>query len=225
MKNRRKINGVKNTNENYKGNASVIVKKIVALLLSVGMIITAAEAIELYNRWRASKTKDTETAEKQNIREVSLEDVKQIVEEYREAKNNNDTEKIKEINMKLSEGNYIDALNKGLKEQVVKSLGLDPEKVDVLQARDGVFLIDKEKAKKGAVVDHTGQINNSVKYVDENGKNPKIPHEMKQILLRVGNATPTGKYMRIDELDVYYADLEEVAEYSADIEVGDEERE
>ena len=55
MKEKRKINGIKDNNQNYKGNVSEIAKKIMALVLSLGMMITAAEAIRMYNQWRASK--------------------------------------------------------------------------------------------------------------------------------------------------------------------------
>ena len=219
MKEKRNINGVKDTNQNYKGTVAEIVKKIIAIALSLGMMITAAQAIRMYNEWRASKTQDIESAQKENIKQVSFEDVQKIVEEYREAKKNNDTEKIDALNREAIEGNYTSVLFKGLKEEIIRSLGLDIEKVEVYEARDGVFLIDKEKIKKYAVVDHTGQINSRVKYVDKNGKNPKIPYEMRQMVSNLGKECGWGNHLRIADLEEYYADFEYVAEYEPAAEI------
>ena len=217
MKEKREIKGVKETNENYTGNVSGIVKKIIAIALSLGMLLTAAQAIRMYNEWKASRSNDTKIENVQ--KSISFEDVKKIVEEYREAKKNNDTEKIDALNRKAIEGNYTSVLFKGLKEEIIRSLGLDIEKVEVYEARDGVFLIDKEKIKKYAVVDHTGQINSRVKYVDKNGKNPKIPYEMRQMVSNLGKECGWGNHLRIADLEEYYADFEYVAEYEPAAEI------
>ena len=217
MKEKREIKGVKETNENYTGNVSGIVKKIIAIALSLGILLTAAQAIRMYNEWKASRSNDTKIENVQ--KSISFEDVKKIVEEYREAKKNNDTEKIDALNRKAIEGNYTSALFKGLKEEIIRSLGLDIEKVEVYEARDGVFLIDKEKIKKYAVVDHTGQINSRVKYVDKNGKNPKIPYEMRQMVSNLGKECGWGNHLGIADLEEYYADFEYVAEYEPAAEI------
>ena len=171
MKEKRTIKGVKENTQNYKGKAVDTIKKIVALALTLGIMITAAQAIRMYNRWRDSKTNGIGVGDVQKLKKVDFENVKSLVEEYRQAKENNDTEKIKSLEIKLSEGNYFEVLNESFKEQVVKSLGYDPQKVKVVSARDGVFLVDKEKASGRLLVDHTGQINSGVKYIDKNGKN------------------------------------------------------
>ncbi len=217
MKEKREIKGVKETNENYTGNVSGIVKKIIAIALSLGMLLTAAQAIRMYNEWKASRSNDTKIENVQ--KSISFEDVQKIVEEYREAKKNNDTEKIDALNREAIEGNYTNVLFKGLKEEIIRSLGLDIEKVEVYEARDGVFLIDKEKIKKYAVVDHTGQINSRVKYVDKNGKNPKIPYEMRQMVSNLGKECGWGNHLRIADLEEYYADFEYVAEYEPAAEI------
>mgnify|MGYP006991682296 CR=1 FL=1 len=147
MKEKRKINGIKDNNQNYKGNVSEIAKKIMALVLSLGMMITAAEAIRMYNQWRASKNPEVGIENHDELKKVTFEDVKAIVEEYREAVESNDIEKQKSLNIKFAEGDYFSALLGKYKEQIVESLDLDPEKVEVVLARDGTFLVDKEKAK------------------------------------------------------------------------------
>ncbi len=221
MKKKKTITGVKKTTESYTGNVCSIIKRIIAAALALGVAITAAVAIKLFYKWQETRRQEAGIVAQDNIKKVSFEDVQKIVEEYREAKNNNDTERIEELNREVSEGNYAGVLYKGLKEEIVRSLGLDPEKVEVYEARDGVFLIDKEKSKKRAIVDHTGQINNWVKYVDKNGKNPKIPYEMKQMVSDLGRVCGWGRYMRIADLDAYYADFEYVAGYEPAAEIED----
>lgn len=218
MKEKREIKGVKDTNENYTGHVKGIVTKIIALLLSVGIIITAVEAIELYNRWRASRTQDIEASQQEKIKQVSFQEVKQLVEEYREAVSNNDTEKISSLESKLHEGNYFDVLYGIVKTQAVESLGLDPEKVEVFTARDGIFLIDKEKAKDRLRVDHTGQINPGVKYIAQNGKNPSIPSDIKKIISSLGDDMSAARYKRMDDLEVHYSNYEYLVEYELEIE-------
>lgn len=218
MKEKREIKGVKDTNENYTGHVKGIVTKIIALLLSVGIIITAVEAIELYNRWRASRTQDIEASQQEKIKQVSFQEVKQLVEEYREAVSNNDTEKISSLESKLHEGNYFDVLYGIVKTQAVESLGLDPEKVEVFTARDGIFLIDKEKAKDRLSVDHTGQINPGVKYIAQNGKNPSIPSDIKKIISSLGDDMSAARYKRMDDLEVHYSNYEYLVEYELEIE-------
>lgn len=221
MKKKKTITGVKKTTESYTGNVCSIIKRIIAAALALGVAITAAVAIKLFYKWQETRRQEAGIVAQDNIKKVSFEDVQKIVEEYREAKNNNDTERIEELNREVSEGNYAGVLYKGLKEEIVRSLGLDPEKVEVYEARDGVFLIDKEKSKKRAIVDHTGQINNWVKYVDKNGKNPKIPYEMKQMVSDLGRVCGWGRYMRIADLDAYYADFEYVSGYEPAAEIED----
>lgn len=218
MKEKREIKGVKDTNENYTGHVKGIVTKIIALLLSVGIIITAVEAIELYNRWRASRTQDIEASQQEKIKQVSFQEVKQLVEEYREAVSNNDTEKISSLESKLHEGNYFDVLYGIVKTQAVESLGLDPEKVEVFTARDGIFLIDKEKAKDRLSVDHTGQINPGVKYIAQNGKNPSIPSDIKKIISSLGDDMSAARYKRMDDLEAHYSNYEYLVEYELEIE-------
>ena len=221
MKKKKTITGVKKTTESYTGNVCSIIKRIIAAALALGVAITAAVAIKLFYKWQETRRQEAGIVAQDNIKKVSFEDVQKIVEEYREAKKNNDTERIEELNREVSEGNYAGVLYKGLKEEIVRSLGLDPEKVEVYEARDGVFLIDKEKSKKRAIVDHTGQINNWVKYVDKNGKNPKIPYEMKQMVSDLGRVCGWGRYMRIADLDAYYADFEYVSGYEPAAEIED----
>lgn len=223
MKEKREIKGVKDTNQNYKGNCCGIIKKILALVLAAGMIITAAEAIRMYNQWRASKTQGTGIGQQDKLKDVSFEDVKSIIEEYREAEKNNDTEKIKALNIKLNEGNYFGALYEEFREQMVESLGHDPEKVEVFIARDGVFLIDKEKASKRMIVDFTGQINSSVKYIGKDGKNPKIPSEMKEMVRKLGDDKSFAKYNGIRELDQHYSNYEYLLEYVPERDSGERE--
>ena len=217
MKNKREIKGIKDTNKNYTGHTNGIIKKIIALLLSAGIIITAAEAIELYNKWRASRTQDIEASQQEKIKQVSFEEVKQLVEEYREAISNNDTEKISSLESKLHEGNYFETLYGIVKTQAVESLGLDPEKVEVFTARDGIFLIDREKAKDRMRVDHTGQINPGVKYIAQNGKKPSIPSDMKKIISSLGDDKSAARYKRMDDLEAHYSNYEYLVEYELEI--------
>lgn len=222
MKEKRTIKGVKENTQNYKGKAVDTIKKIVALALTLGIMITAAQAIRMYNRWRDSKTNGIGVENVQKLKKVDFENVKSLVEEYRQAKENNDTEKIKSLEIKLSEGNYFEVLNESFKEQVVKSLGYDPQKVKVVSARDGVFLVDKEKASGRLLVDHTGQINSGVKYIDKNGKNPPIPQEMKEMIDALGKDISFARYRSIRDLEWHYSNFEYVGNY--EIEKDDFER-
>lgn len=220
MKEKRKINGIKDNNQNYKGNVSEIVKKIMALVLSLGMMITAAEAIRMYNQWRASKNPEVGIENHDELKKVTFEDVKAIVEEYREAVESNDIEKQKSLNIKFAEGDYFSALLGKYKEQIVESLDLDPEKVEVVLARDGTFLVDKEKAKGKVILDHAGQLLDSVKYLDKNGKNPQIPYEIKKMFNDFGIDMSLAKYRGISDLERHYSNYEYIEQY----EIEDQER-
>lgn len=220
MKEKRKINGIKDNNQNYKGNVSEIAKKIMALVLSLGMMITAAEAIRMYNQWRVSKNPEVGIENHDELKKVTFEDVKAIVEEYREAVENNDIEKQKSLNIKFAEGDYFSALLGKYKEQIVVSLDLDPEKVEVVLARDGTFLVDKEKAKGKVILDHTGQLIDSVKYLDKNGKNPQIPYEIKKMFNDLGTDMSVARYRGISDLERHYSNYEYIEQY----EIEDQER-
>ncbi|MBR3882080.1 MAG: hypothetical protein IKJ36_02300 [Clostridia bacterium] len=220
MKEKRKINGIKDNNQNYKGNVSEIVKKIMALVLSLGMMITAAEAIRMYNQWRASKNPEVGIENHDELKKVTFEDVKAIVEEYREAVESNDIEKQKSLNIKFAEGDYFSALLGKYKEQIVESLDLDPEKVEVVLARDGTFLVDKEKAKGKVILDHAGQLLDSVKYLDKNGKNPQIPYEIKKMFNDLGTDMSVARYRGISDLERHYSNYEYIEQY----EIEDQER-
>lgn len=220
MKEKRKINGIKDNNQNYKGNVSEIAKKIMALVLSLGMMITAAEAIRMYNQWRASKNPEVGIENHDELKKVTFEDVKAIVEEYREAVESNDIEKQKSLNIKFAEGDYFSALLGKYKEQIVESLDLDPEKVEVVLARDGTFLVDKEKAKGKVIFDHAGQLLDSVKYLDKNGKNPQIPYEIKKMFNDLGTDMSVARYRGIRDLERHYSNYEYIEQY----EIEDQER-
>ncbi len=220
MKEKRKINGIKDNNQNYKGNVSEIVKKIMALVLSLGMMITAAEAIRMYNQWRASKNPEVGIENHDELKKVTFEDVKAIVEEYREAVESNDIEKQKSLNIKFAEGDYFSALLGKYKEQIVESLDLDPEKVEVVLARDGTFLVDKEKAKGKVILDHAGQLLDSVKYFDKNGKNPQIPYEIKKMFNDLVTDMSVARYRGISDLERHYSNYEYIEQY----EIEDQER-
>lgn len=220
MKEKRKINGIKDNNQNYKGNVSEIAKKIMALVLSLGMMITAAEAIRMYNQWRASKNPEVGIENHDELKKVTFEDVKAIVEEYREAVESNDIEKQKSLNIKFAEGDYFSALLGKYKEQIVVSLDLDPEKVEVVLARDGTFLVDKEKAKGKVIFDHAGQLLDSVKYLDKNGKNPQIPYEIKKMFNDLGTDMSVARYRGISDLERHYSNYEYIEQY----EIEDQER-
>ena len=220
MKEKRKINGIKDNNQNYKGNVSEIVKKIMALVLSLGMMITTAEAIRMYNQWRASKNPEVGIENHDELKKVTFEDVKAIVEEYREAVESNDIEKQKSLNIKFAEGDYFSALLGKYKEQIVESLDLDPEKVEVVLARDGTFLVDKEKAKCKVILDHAGQLLDSVKYLDKNGKNPQIPYEIKKMFNDLGTDMSVARYRGISDLERHYSNYEYIEQY----EIEDQER-
>lgn len=220
MKEKRKINGIKDNNQNYKGNVSEIAKKIMALVLSLGMMITAAEAIRMYNQWRASKNPEVGIENHDELKKVTFEDVKAIVEEYREAVESNDIEKQKSLNIKFAEGDYFSALLGKYKEQIVVSLDLDPEKVEVVLARDGTFLVDKEKAKGKVILDHAGQLLDSVKYLDKNGKNPQIPYEIKKMFNDLGTDMSVARYRGISDLERHYSNYEYIEQY----EIEDQER-
>lgn len=220
MKEKRKINGIKDNNQNYKGNVSEIAKKIMALVLSLGMMITAAEAIRMYNQWRASKNPEVGIENHDELKKVTFEDVKAIVEEYREAVESNDIEKQKSLNIKFAEGDYFSALLGKYKEQIVESLDLDPEKVEVVLARDGTFLVDKEKAKGKVIFDHAGQLLDSVKYLDKNGKNLQIPYEIKKMFNDLGTDMSVARYRGISDLERHYSNYEYIEQY----EIEDQER-
>lgn len=222
MKEKRTIKGVKDTDQKYTGRVVGTIKKIIALALTLGIIITAAQAIRMYNHWRDSKTNSVGVEDVQKLEKVTFEDVKSLVEEYRDAKENNDTEKIKALEEKLGKGNYFEVLNEKFKEEIVKSLGYDPQKVEVVVVRGGVFLIDREKASQRVIVDHTGQINPGVKYIDENGKNPPIPQEMKTMADTLGRDISFARFRNLRDLDGHYSNLEYVEDY--EVEVDDIER-
>lgn len=218
MKEKRTINGVKDTKQNYTGNVVGTIKKIIALALTLGIVITAAQAIRFFNHWRDAKGKDVVAEDVQKLKEVTFEDVKEIVKDYREAQENNDTERLKALDEKLQKGNYFEVLNSELKEQIVESLGLDTEKVEVVIARDGVFLVDKEKASQRMIMDHTGQINPAVKYYDANGKNPPIPNEMKTMADNLGKDISFARFRGMKDLEEHYANFEYIKGYVLEIE-------
>ena len=155
-----------------------------------------------------------------NLKKVTFEDVKAIVEEYREAVESNDIEKQKSLNIKFAEGDYFSALLGKYKEQIVESLDLDPEKVEVVLARDGTFLVDKEKAKGKVIFDHAGQLLDSVKYLDKNGKNPQIPYEIKKMFNDLGTDMSVARYRGISDLERHYSNYEYIEQY----EIEDQER-
>ena len=218
MKEKRTINGVKDTKQNYTGNVVGTIKKIIALALTLGIVITAAQAIRFFNHWRDAKGKDIVAEDVQKLKEVTFEDVKEIVKDYREAQENNDTERLKALEEKLQKGNYFEVLNSELKEQIVESLGLDTEKVEVVIARDGVFLVDKEKASQRMIMDHTGQINPAVKYYDANGKNPPIPNEMKTMADNLGKDISFARFRGMKDLEEHYANFEYIKGYVLEVE-------
>lgn len=218
MKEKRTINGVKDTKQNYTGNVVGTIKKIIALALTLGIVITAAQAIRFFNHWRDAKGKDVVAEDVQKLKEVTFEDVKEIVKDYREAQENNDTERLKALDEKLQKGNYFEVLNSELKEQIVESLGLDTEKVEVVIARDGVFLVDKEKASQRMIMDHTGQINPAVKYYDANGKNPPIPNEMKTMADNLGKDISFARFRGMKDLEEHYANFEYIKGYVLEVE-------
>lgn len=170
MKEKREIKGVKETNENYKGKVAEIVKKIIALALTLGIAISAAQAIKMYNEWKSSREQETEMVGDQNKQEITFEDVKSLVEEYRDAVKKDDGETINKLEEKLHTGNYFEVLFGEFEKELVETLGYDSEEVDVVVARDGVFLVDKQKASQKVILSSNGTINSAVKYIDKNGK-------------------------------------------------------
>lgn len=211
MKEKRDINGVKDTKQNYTGKTAGIIKKILALALSLGMVLSAAQAIRMYNEWKASKTQDIGIEEVQ--KEIGFEDVKSIVQEYREAVKNNDSETIDKLEKKLHEGKYFDALFNEFEKELIEALGYDPEAVDIVSARDGVFLVDKTKAAQRSAITSNGTINSGVKYLDKSGKNPPIPTELKKMFSSLGEDMSFANIRGMKDLEAHFSNLESLDEY------------
>lgn len=213
MKEKREIKGVKETNENYKGKVAEIVKKIIALALTLGIAISAAQAIKMYNEWKSSREQGTEMVGNQNKQEITFEDVKSLVEEYREAVKNDDGETINKLEEKLHTGNYFEVLFSEFEKELVETLGYDSEEVDVVAARDGVFLVDKQKASQKLMLSSNGTINPNVKYIDKNGKNPKIPTELKEMFKTLGEDITFADFRGMSSLEAHFSNLEYVQGY------------
>ena len=105
MKEKRKVSLNKDNKKSYKGNVGIVIRKILAVALSIGLMITAAEAIRLFNQWYASRHNETNITVQQE--EISMEEVKALVEEYRAA--GNDETKISALNEKLKDPKYMEA--------------------------------------------------------------------------------------------------------------------
>lgn len=211
MKEKREIKGVKETNENYTGNVSGIVKKIIAIALSLGMLLTAAQAIRMYNEWKASRSNDTKIENVQ--KSISFEDVKNIIKEYREAVENNDSETIEKLDKQVKGGKYFDALFKEFEKELVKTLGYDPEVVEIVTARDGTFLVDKTKSAQRLAITSNGTINPWVKYIGKDGKNPPIPQELKEMYDELGKDMSFAGIRGIEGLEFHYSNLEALEDY------------
>ncbi len=216
MKEKREIKGVKETNENYKGKVAEIVKKIIALALTLGIAISAAQAIKMYNEWKSSREQGTEMVGNQNKQEITFEDVKSLVEEYREAVKNDDGETINKLEEKLHTGNYFEVLFSEFEKELVETLGYDSEDVDVVVARDGVFLVDKQKASQKVMLSSNGTINPNVKYIDENGKNPKIPTELKEKFKTLGEDITFANIRGMNSLEEHFSDFEFLQGYEVE---------
>ena len=217
MKEKKTIKGVKKTTQNYTGKVVNVVKKIIAVALLMGIMLTAAQAIRMFKHWYESRTNDVGVEDVQKQENVTFEDVKTLIEEYRAAIENNDVEEVKALESKLSKGNYFETLNEEFKEQVVESLGYDSQKVKIVTARDGVFLVDKKKAEKNMIFDHTGQINASVKYIDKNGKNPIIPQEIKTMVEAIGRDVSFARFRSLKDLERHYSNFEYVEDYVVEL--------
>ena len=213
MKEKRKMSLNKDNKKSYKGNVGIVIRKILAVALSIGLMITAAEAIRLFNQWYASRHNETNITVQQE--EISMEEVKALVEEYRAA--GNDETKISALNEKLKDPKYMEALYRGFKEEMVIALGLDPEKVEVFEARDGIFLIDKTRVAGKLMVDHTGQINPAVKYLNKEGKNPPIPKDMKDMYYDISRDFALSGMIGIETFDGHYSNLEYLQDYQLDL--------
>lgn len=211
MKEKRDINGVKENSQNYTGKATGIIKKILALALSLGIVLSAAQAIRMYNEWKSSKTQDTSI---ENVEKgISFEDVKSLVQEYREAVKNNDNETIDKLEKKLHEGKYFDSLFGEFEKELIETLGYDPQNVDIVSARDGVFLVDKTKAAQRSAITSNGTINPWVKYIGENGKNPPIPTELKKMYTKLGEDMSFANIRGMEDLEAHFSNLESLEYY------------
>ena len=75
MKEKKTIKGVKKTTQNYTGKVVNVVKKIIAVALLMGIMLTAAQAIRMFKHWYESRTNDVGVEDVQKQENVTFEDV------------------------------------------------------------------------------------------------------------------------------------------------------
>lgn len=208
MKEKRNINGIKDNDKNYKGNVKSIVTKVIAVALSLGLALSAAEAIRMYNEWRASKNPEVGIENVQ--KEISFDDVENIVKQYRDAFAKNDLETIEKLDKEVKSNEYFGPLYEAFKQKIVEDMGYDFDKVDIVAARDGYFLVDREKAALRSAITSNGTINSFVKFIGEDGKNPSVPYEVKEMLRKLSINMSTPSIRDIEDLDEHYKKFEEL---------------
>lgn len=184
--NKRNISGAKTVDKKLKGKISNIIKGVTAITVTVGLAITARQAIEMYNHWQNNRNLDnlesimtkTQYDEDLGIEDDSkLEEFETIMEEYKQALQNNDDKRKEELDKKVEEEGYFKLIYQEFENTIVKKLGYDPEKVQIVMGRDGYFLADKAKLAEGVYIEDYGTISNRVKIRDEKGESIPIPTE------------------------------------------------
>ena len=193
--NKRKIKGISNTEKDYKGQIVTKIKKVIAVTLAAGITVTALQAVNLYNNWNKTGNLDdlpkivkqlSNKGIQEKTNEEKIKELVSIIEEYRDVTEKNDIERKDELDKKIKDGNYIDIVYQETKNSIIEKLGYDIEKVDIIQGRDGFFLVDKEQLNKGIGYAPNGTVVNRVKIKDKKGNAISISGEMKEILEQTG---------------------------------------
>lgn len=191
--NKRNIKGAeKQEDRKFRGkNISNTIKKVMTATLSVGLAITACHAVRMYNHWATTSTLDNlnsiileleNNSEKNISNDHSFENFETIIKEYKEAMENKDNSRQKELDDIVEEKNYFGAMQRELEDSFIRKLGYEPEEIGIVMGRDGFFLAYKEKMKNKVFIASNGTVSDRVKVTDEHGRIVEIPNEMKKVL-------------------------------------------
>lgn len=176
------LKGAKNLeNKKFKGNVASIVKKITAATISLGLAVSAPQAIKMYKEWETNRNLDTlnsilnldENNVNSNISidENVLEEFELILQEYRQALEDNDENRKAELDNQVIEKDYYRLIAKELEKSIIRNLGYNPEGVRILIDRSNLlYLVDKEEIEKGVIYTTIGTLSDKVKIKDTKRK-------------------------------------------------------
>ena len=202
---KRTIKGVKDVkNKRFTGKIiSKVIKVITAAVLSIGLAITAQQALKMYKQWTATNSLNNLSAIVNRVQDQSdqimldndsLEGFETIMQEYKQAMEGNDKNRKKELDAMVEHNGYFDIIHKEIKSSIVKNLGYDPNEVEVIMGADGFYIADKSKMEEGVYIASDGSVSDRVKIKDEEGNDVRIPSESLEILKNATNTLSSSAF-------------------------------